>query len=459
MGIYGALFSGVTGLFAQSQALGVISDNISNVNTVGYKSTKAQFSTLVTRSPTPTSYAPGGVRSSPYAMIDRQGLLQASDAPTDIAVSGGGFFVVNEAAAAGVGDDFMYTRAGAFAPDADGNLRNTAGYFLQGWRLDPDGSLAAGVNPNVLTGLETVNVANLTGLVEGTELIAVAANLPADATPFDETTATAADIGSTYPMTVQVYDSLGVGYDLSLRFAADATTAGQWNVFIQDLTRASDGTTVPPGAPVVDPTDPGTWIPVGSLDFDTSGRLTGGAAGTPVNLTFDLAAAGFTLGNAEWGAGGGSNTIDLNVGNYGDVSGLTQFSSSYLVSRIDQDGVQFGAFNGVRIDENGIVTALFDNGQSLSIFQIPLATFPNANGLEARTGNAWIETDRSGPYFLRAPNTGGAGAVAAGSLEGSTVDLANEFTQMIVTQRAYSASARIITTADEMLDELVRIKR
>ena len=113
----------------------------------------------------------------------------------------------------------------------------------------------------------------------------------------------------------------------------------------------------------------------------------------------------------------------------------------------------------MQIDDEGYVSALFDNGRNIRIYQIPLATFPNPNGLEAQTGNVFIETSGSGQFFLRAPSTGGAGAIESGALEASTVDLATEFTTMIVTQRAYSASAKIITTADEMLDELVRIKR
>ena len=158
MSIYGAMFSGVSGLAAQSQALGMISDNISNVNTVGYKATKARFSTLVTSSATANSYSPGGVRSSPQMMIDKQGLLQSSDSPMDIAISGDGFFIVSDSTAPGSGDAYSYTRAGSFTPDSAGNLRNSAGFFLQGWRLDPDGNLAAGVNPNVLSSLETVNI-------------------------------------------------------------------------------------------------------------------------------------------------------------------------------------------------------------------------------------------------------------------------------------------------------------
>src|SRR3546814_834907 len=177
MSIYGAMYSGVSGLFAQSQALGMISDNISNVNTVGYKGTQARFSTLVTRNSNPNNYSPGGVRSQPFQTIDKQGLLQGSDVATNVAVHGNGFFVVNASANPGLNSQYLYTRAGAFTPDDSGDLWNTAGYYLQGWRLNPDGSVADGVNQNVLNGLETVNVANLTGNVKPTTTMWLSANL------------------------------------------------------------------------------------------------------------------------------------------------------------------------------------------------------------------------------------------------------------------------------------------
>ena len=268
-------------------------------------------------------------------------------------------------------------------------------------------------------------------------------------------------------MSVEIFDSLGVAYDVTFRYVKTGISAATpitstWEVYVQNLTRVSDGSQVA-GAPA-DPDDPATWgAPVGSLTFNDTGQLIATTAqpapapGTP--LTLDLDMSTFVLGNGATWVDGASNTIAMNVGIAGTQEGLTQFSGDYLVSLIEQDGVQFGSFNTVQIDESGIVTAVFDNGRSLPIFQVPLATFTNSNGLLARTGNVYIETTQSGQFFLRAPNAGGAGQIESGALEASTVDLATEFTDMIITQRAYSASAKIITTADEMLDELVRIKR
>ncbi len=606
MSIYGAMFSGVSGIIAQSQALGMISDNISNVNTVGYKATKARFSTLVTASPTANSYSPGGVRSSPQTMIEKQGLLQSSSSPMDIAVSGDGFFIVSETTTPTSGDAYNYTRAGSFTPDAAGFLRNSAGYFLQGWRLDPNGNLASGVNPSVLSSLEAVNVNNLTGTVKSTEEITVAANLPASApivaavatttvdlsgnitrsatlpnstsqtftiyddagAPFTVTmtytqTAVGAsggpDVGwdaevtaitdstggnaltaahtpvgttydfdtgaltsaptfgidfnalttgpsfnggaattmdmvgttsttggltlsaapdgsaslanspltSTFPLTVQIFDSLGVAYDATFRYvktgiSSSAPITSSWDLYLQDLTRVSDGSQVA-GAPSV-PDDPSTWgAPIGNMTFDDTGRLVATSSqpappsGTPMTIDIDMSS--YVLSNGGTWVDSSTNTIVMNVGVAGTLEGLTQFSGEYLISQIEQDGAQFGSFTTIQIDGEGIVTALFDNGRALPIFQVPLATFPNPNGLLPLTGNVYIETSGSGQFFLRSPNSGGAGQIEAGALEASTVDLATEFTDMIITQRAYSASAKIITTADEMLDELVRIKR
>ena len=178
MSIFGAMFSGVTGLNAQSQALGMIADNIANVNTIGYKGTSAQFFSLVTQAASRTTFTPGGVASSPAQGIDRQGLLQSSVSKTDIAIAGRGFFVVSQSATAGSGQ-FLFTRAGSFDPDQNGNLVNTAGYFLQGWPLTDGTTLPT--NTSTLSSVETVNVANLAGTATPTSTVNLSLNLPSTA--------------------------------------------------------------------------------------------------------------------------------------------------------------------------------------------------------------------------------------------------------------------------------------
>ena len=148
----------------------------------------------------------------------------------------------------------------------------------------------------------------------------------------------------------------------------------------------------------------------------------------------------------------------MNLGTQNVANGVTQFSSSYSVAFINQNGVQFGNFNGVKVDEDGIITALFDNGQTQKIYRLPIATFPNPNGLDSKTGTTFTQSERSGGFFLRSAKEANAGSVVPSSLEASNADVAEEFTRMIITQRAYSAATRIITAADEMMEELIRIR-
>ncbi len=430
MSLYGAMFSGVSALNAQSQALGMISDNISNVNTVGYKTTKASFATLVTRS-TLNFHAPGGVRSSPIQSVDRQGLLQASANATDIAISGDGFFVVTDNSAPTANDTRLYTRAGQFSTDTNGFLKSPSGHFLQGWATDSAGTPLA-ANTSVLTSLQPVRVSTVSGSAVATSQIDIGANLPASAA-----------VAATETTNVQIFDSLGVSHDVTLTWTKTATNA--WTL----TANAPDAT------------------PAGGTEVTTAGPAYSVAVlfnndGTP--LSFDGATTPPALVLTGFASGAATATMALNLGTAGalgtaQANGITQFSSSYSTTFVSQDGVQFGNFFGTSIDENGIVTALFDNGQTLKVYRLPIATFPNPNGLDAKSGTIFSQSGNSGGFVLRDAGTSNAGKVVPGSLEASTSDLAEEFTNMIITQRAYSASTRVITTADEMLDELIRIKR
>ena len=181
----------------------------------------------------------------------------------------------------------------------------------------------------------------------------------------------------------------------------------------------------------------------------------------PAAVTFDGngAPASFNIASltvAGWSSGAADSDVTLDLGTIGGTSGLTQYSSNYTVNSVNQDGVQFGSFSGVSISDSGIVTANFDNGLSRAISKIPLVTFANPSGLMTQNGNAFLATDGSGVPLLGAAKVGGVGSIAAGSLETSTVDLGTEFTNMIIAQRAYSANTKIITTVDQMLQELVQ---
>lgn len=452
MSIFGAMRSGVTGLFSQSQALGMIADNIANVNTVGFKAVRPRFSTLVTAQASADLHSPGGVQSRVEREIDAQGLLTSSSVSTDIAISGSGFFTVNDQTD-GTGNTF-FTRAGEFRPDKDGNLVNSGGFTLMGWPIDSNGTVQ---QTNVLSAFSVLNTANLTSAPVSTTLIEIGANLPASATS-----------GDANSLTAQVFDLQGGQHSLTLTYTKTATantwdvTASVTNAGIVDPDSNDDGTNDPL-------TTTGAFaangIRVGTLTFNTDGTLlsitSNSATGTDVgvvNATTNRFETTFDFDSAT-GTTSDRVTVALDFGTPGQADGFTQFQGNFTPNFIEQNGKQFGSLSAVNIDENGITTALFDNGETRDIFQVPVITFNNPNGLQERTGNIYTETTDSGPAVALEPGRGGAGQIAPSALEQSTVDLADEFTRMIVTQRAFSASTRIITTADEMLEELTRIIR
>jgi flagellar hook protein FlgE len=428
------MFSGVSGLNAQSQALGMISDNISNVNTVGYKTAHSSFSTLVTNQ-TGNTYAPGGVRSSPVYSIDRQGLLQASANTTDLAISGNGFFVVAESATPAASDTRSYSRAGQFFADSEGYLKSPSGFYLQGWRTDLAGTPIAG-NTSLLSSLESIRVNTVSGSASPTTSVELGLNLPGDA-----------GIGDFETTNIAIYDSLGVEKTITMTWTKTAANTWLVDADVDDLPALVE--------------EGGNGAYQVEVEFNGNGTVAGfrpNAGADPIQFTMPpISITGWTNGAID-------STVALDMGTAGPVGtavadGVTQFSDDYSVAFVNQNGTQFGNFNGVKVDENGIVTALFDNGETQMIYKIPLATFANPNGLDTKTGTRFTQSERSGDYFLRSAKEANAGTIIPSALEASTSDLADEFTQMIITQRAYAASTKVITTADEMLDELIRIKR
>ncbi len=741
MSIFGAMQSGISGLAAQSTAMGAISDNISNVNTVGYKNNSVAFSTLVTKQTSSTHYSPGGVQPVSKQGINAQGLLAANSSSTALAVSGNGYFVVNSAAHPSESDTWAYTRAGDFDIDDKGYLKNTAGFYLQGWSLLPwDGNSNATVvnvnginymkayynsagdtvyiNDNIVDSrnLRPINLSTIGGSATPTQQISYGANLPSGDPIFSTSNPTA---GGHHSVNALIYDSLGNASNMNLTYTKQSSNtwgmaaslpsgaasvsltgtrenskdsvadiyyaAGQLefsslpdngsiititdqqtgqtfnfeflktpgataqtgniavdissgvvstsdltekfvsvinsvmpgaNRFSADSNRVFIEQSVGGGALVIDAsktlsclqstvnpdengvatgiftinaideelkntatisftstkaadytgtfvvdgktykfvnTDPantteidlrqalnadgtvntvkiaelitsaiklnvtepervsasGTsveFIPTStgpdlSLDFRNIAGLIKGTGRNGKATTFaDLTTTAVTLKNSfnvnnteieagsivpavkfnadgtpkyyfvdsmqiEWANGaqnmtgeyGQGTPISLIQGNVGTNDGLTSLAGNFNTNYIKQDGAKFGSYAGVSVDQSGVVTALYDNGETRPIAILPLATFSNPNGMSALTGNAWIETDYSGQALLKMANTNGAGKVEANSLEQSTVDLATEFSNMIITQRAYSAATKIITTADEMLDELTRM--
>jgi flagellar hook protein FlgE len=452
MSLYGALFTGISGLDAMSAALSATSNNIANVNTIGYKADSAIFSTLLTTNGDPSSFASGGVAANKVQNIDQQGLIQNAPSSTDLAISGSGFFAVsNTPTASSASGQTLYTRSGAFQPDSNGYLKNTSGLYLLGWQLNTDGSL-----PTNRADLVPINLNALTGTAQPTTQMDLHANLQSSQA------LNAAVTGGTYDATdpannmaggvvtpdfsrtIQVYDTQGGAQQLTVNFLK--TAANQWNY---EITYAGDPANLDAGG-----AGAGVYpqIAAGQVTFNTDGTLAtvdGGTTGiAPIQIPFDVTTSGLDPQN-----------INVNFGAPGQIDGITQFDSPSTLISSGVNGALFGGLSGVQVDDTGKVIAVFDNGVTRAVYQLPLATFANPNGLTAVNGNAYQQSNDSGVPSLVVAKTGGAGSISSSALESSTVDLATEFTNLITTQRAYSASARIITTADDMLQELLQIKR
>ncbi|HEY5338454.1 MAG TPA: flagellar hook protein FlgE [Rhizomicrobium sp.] len=435
MSLYGALQTGVSGLDASSTAMTIASSNIANVNTVGYKSSTANFSTLLASAM--GGDASANVTATASQNVSTQGTINSASQPTDLAISGNGFFVVSQQpAAAGSTQGQFYTRTGDFTPDANGNLVNSGGYYLQGWPLDSTGAL-----PTDRNDMTAVNIANLSGKAEATTTLSLQANLQSSTTA--DTTYTAGDMTSgavtpDFQRTINVYDSQGGSQPLQVSY--EKTGANTWAYEVSYQGTASNITGTNP-------------IATGTMSFNSDGTLANAdtSAATPtgsINITI------------PWSASSGlsSQTVALNMGTVGSSNGVTQFDSASTMTNSTVDGALFGSLSGVTIDQSGFVTANFSNGLSQKIYQLPLATFTNPNGLQAASGNAYQSSAASGVATVSEASTGGAGSIDSNSLEASTVDLATEFTNLITTQRAYEASSKIITTAAQMLDQLMQMQ-
>jgi flagellar hook protein FlgE len=435
--LYSALYAGVSGLSAQASAMATVADNITNVNTIGYKGVSADFKTLVGGGRSGGgSYAAGGVVSTPKAMISKQGLLQAGSSLTDIGIDGNGFFVVRTSA--DVGSEIAYTRAGSFTTDKQGFLRNTAGYYLQGWPLDAQGQY---VNTGNLDQLEPIKPNALTGSAAPTTQIQARINLSSTTADFVSTPAYAAGAmaaGTATPQfsrSMDIYDAQGSAHRITMGFVKSGPNAWQAEIYAQP---ATDVTGVTNGL-----------LASGTVQFNGDGSLD--LTGSTPALFQDL--------NINWANGANSAPIKLSLGDDGGLNGLTSFDdvSGMLSSNID--GGTLGTVSSVEISDAGVVTAVFEDGSSKAIYQLPIATVQNPDGLTRIAGNAYQISQDSGTVAINEPNSLGAGAISAGMLEASNADLATEFTNMIRFQRAYSASSKIITTVDDMLQEVSNLKR
>jgi len=404
MSIFGAMNTAVSGLNAQSAAFGNISDNVANSTTIGYKEVGTSFSDYLTTS-TAQLNDPGSVVATPDYENTLQGTVTQTSTATNLAVSGQGFFAVSQATSetngtATFSPQQLYTRAGDFSMNKDGYLVNSSGDFLNGWPVDANGVASQ-------NSLAPIQVTQTSTVPHPTTEVTLSANLPASPAT------------SPITSTVNVYDHLGTEQQLNLSWAQ--TSTNNWNLTTTD-SNATD-------KPVVT-----------QVAFNpATGAITTPASGA-VSLTCNFS--------------GTSQAINLKLGS------LTQYAGTqYTAQGVTQDGVPPGAYTNTTIQSNGDVVANYDNGQTVTIAQVPLITFNDPNALQSQNGQAYTATQASGTAVVDQENTAGAGNLVTSAVESSNVDIGTEFTKLIVAQQAYSANAKMVTTANQLLQTTIDMKQ
>jgi flagellar hook protein FlgE len=406
----GSLYSGISGLRANTSAMSVIGDNIANVNTTGFKASRVSFSNVFNAAIGQSEMQVGrGVTMSGISANWSSGTMQNSSNVTDLAINGQGMFIVRNPSDGAQ----YYTRAGQFEFDRDNYLVNSDGLRVQGFSMDPLGNLGPLGNITMPTGMSTP---------QPTSELTMELNLDANAA-----------VGDTFDTTVTAYDSLGNPIELTFNYTR---TAAGWDYYV---TPATGSATPALGAEY-------------SLVFDASGALVPGSCNPPgANPT--IAVTGLTAAadmSITWAYLDSDNATD------GSVTG---YAAASVKNAQNQDGFPSGMLQGISVDEDGIFTALYSNGTMQPFAQVALADFASYSGLAKQGSNLFTSSLASGQPVIAAPNTGGTGAIAPSSLEMSNVDLATEFVELITTQRAFQANSKVITTSDEVLSELINIKR
>ena len=433
MSISSSMNASVAGLSANAVQLASISDNIANSSTYGYKRVETDFNAMIIDESAST-YSAGGVSTANLRLIDERGPLVTSSNATDLAILGGGMLPITTMEQALSGDpspELHLTTTGAFYPDRNGYLTNTSGFVLLGWPATEDG-VVGNFPRDTTVGLEPIKiVANqLSG--SPTTAVELAANLPA--------TSTAA--GSTAGpeiVTIEYFDNMGKPERLTITFSPTVPVAGSSNEWTMVITDSASGNAV---------------VGQYELNFDDS-RASGGTLLSVTTVTggpYDPSTGKFEI-SVEGGP------IEVDIGLPGQSDGMTQWSDEFTPVQMNKNGFAIGILRSVEVDADGLVYAVFDNGQSKILYQVPVADVPNPNGLKAGMNQTFSVSLESGPFFLWDAGDGPAGELKAYAREGSTVDVAAELTQLIQTQRAYSSNAKVIQTVDEMLQETTNLKR
>jgi flagellar hook protein FlgE len=455
MSLLGSMTTAISGLAAQARALGHVSDNVANSQTVGFKRVDTNFTSWLTRSSL-RLHMPGSVEARPDYTNTIQGTIEQVENPLALAIAGQGFFSVAQARG-GQGGDVVFderqflTRAGDFALDRDGFMVNGAGYYLEGWKIQQSGE------PD-RTSLKPIRISDLVYNPVPTTRIDLAANLPANVAPVaaPPTAAPWAPVEAPVSSVIQIFDALGNQRQVTLDWWRLGTDT--WRLRITpagDANPPADGRFVDIGfggqiaaGPPAVKAAPGTISSVTPVNATTGSNPAPLVAGDPASLGFD----------ADFGFG--PQAVTLRLGGHGVPAGLTMYAGTeYSVRDLSQDGVPLGAYSGVTIRENGDVAVNYDNGQTRVVARVPIVAFNEPDKLQRLDGQAYLRTVESGEARVTDVNTNGVGKLVTGSVERSNVDIATEFSKLILAQRAYTANTRIVTASDEMLQDTINMKR
>ncbi len=418
MSLYGMMRTGVSGMNAQANRLSTTADNIANSGTTGYKRASTEFSSLIIPNST-GNYTSGGVTTNVRYATSQQGDLRYTTSASDLAINGDGFFVVQDPS----GSPFL-TRAGSFVPDSEGRLVNAAGFYLMGYNFaNGDPSAVA----NGFGGLEAVQISQSELTASPSRNGVFTANLPSDAAivaAANLPSANAATAEYSAKSSMVVYDNLGGEVILDIYFTKSA--ANTWEVTVYNQANAAASTSFP--------YNPATPLVTQTMNFNaTTGKLTGGG-----NLTIPV-------------PGGASLALDMTK--------TTQLATTYTVLEPTIDGNAPSGIDKVEISADGTIYAQYENGSFKALYRIPIATVQSPDQLAVLPGNVFSQSSDSGDVRVGFANEGGMGSVVSGALENSNVDIAEELTNMIESQRTYTANSKVFQTGADLMDILVNLKR
>lgn len=427
-----SLYTAVSGMNANGTSLSVISDNIANMNTVGFKKSVVSFGDILSQTMsgvTGTFQVGRGVLVNNVSQIFTSGQVESTTNALDLAIDGEGFFIVNNNGA------MLFTRAGQFSVDKEGKIISSGGGVLQGYQVDAFGNITGtlgdlSLTTNQIPAVATTQIKLVLNLDATDRIMTVPFTLDANGDGIANDPA-----NYNYSTNAVVYDSQGTQHNITLYFVKTADNT--WDVHYVYEDPINPGQLVEAGVQTL------TFASNGALNNDNSATAItfnfGGGVTAPQSVIFD-----YGLGLAEGGDG---------------LGGTTQFAGNYSIANVIQNGYAAGSLLSIGIDSKGNINGVFSNGQTRVLGRIALARFNNPAGLEKLGQNLFSQSATSGTAIISSPETSGLGRVLSNALEISNVDLAEEFVKMIAAQRGFQANSRIITTTDELMQELVNLKR